>query len=93
VNVQKYSSTLSPFSGISFVNDSFNHVGLSQLIDNELGSRVKYVGYSYSDIIRNITNVLLSGGDVIEDIDTHLGSYLKEIPNNKVPSPDTVLRG
>jgi len=93
VKIQKYTNTVNPFAGISFVNHSFNKVGLNQLIDNELGSRVKYVGFSYSDIIRNMTNVFLSGGDVIEDIGSHLNAHLKEIPNNKVPSPDTVLRG
>lgn len=93
MKIQKYSNTVSPFAGISFSNHSFNNVGLSQLIDNELGCRVKYAGYSYSDIIRNLTNVFLSGGDVIEDIGTHLSSHLKEIPKNNVPSPDTILRG
>lgn len=44
-------------------------------------------------ILLNLTNVFLSGGNVVEDISTHLGEHLKEIPNNKVPSPDTVLRG
>ena len=93
MKIQKYTNTVSPFAGISFVNHTFNKTGLSQLIDTELGARVKYTGYSYSDIIRNMTNVFLSGGDVIEDIGTHLKTHLKEIPNNNVPSPDTVLRG
>ncbi len=93
MKIQKYTNTVSPFSGISFVNHAFNKIGLSQLIDTELGNRVKYVGYSYSDIIRNLCNVFLSGGDVIEDVSTHLGTHLKEIPNNDVPSPDTILRG
>jgi hypothetical protein len=93
VKIQKYGNSVSPFSGISFVNASFNKVGLSQLIDSELGKRVKYTGYSYSEIIRNLTNVFLSGGDVIEDVGTHLGVHLKEIPNNNVPSPDTIQRG
>jgi len=93
VKIQKYTNTVSPFAGISLVNNSFNKAGLNQLIDNELGSRVKYVGFSYSDIIRNLCNVFLSGGDVIEDVSTHLGSHLKEIPHNNVPSPDTMLRG
>jgi len=93
MKIQKYTNTISPFSGISFVNHFFNKSGLSQLIDKELGSRAKYAVYSYSDIIRNLTNVFLSGGNVIEDISTHLSSHLKEIPNNKVPSPDTILRG
>jgi hypothetical protein len=93
VKIQKYSNTVSPFSGISFVNHAFNKVGLSQLIDTEIGSRVKLVGYSYSEIIRNLSNVFLSGGDVIEDVSTHLGAHLQEMPNNNVPSPDTILRG
>ncbi len=91
--VQKYAATVSPYAGVSFVNQAFNNVGLSQLIDQELGSRVKYAGYSYSDIIRNLANIFLSGGDVIEDVGAHLGSCLKEIPSNNVPSPDTILRG
>ena len=93
MKIQKSQKTISPFAGISLVNYHFNKVGLSNLIDTELGSRVKYVGYSYSDIFRNLTNVFLSGGNVVEDISTHLGSHLKSIPNNSVPSPDTVLRG
>jgi len=93
VKIQKYNKTVSPFAGISFVNHSFNKVGLSQLIDTELGARVKTLGYSYSDIFRNLTNVFLSGGSVIEDINSHLREHLKDIPNNAVPSADTVLRG
>lgn len=93
MKVQKINKTISPFAGISFVNDYFEKTGLSQLIDKELGSRVKLFGYQYSDIIKNLTNVFLSGGDCVEDIGTHLGEHLKTIPGNNVPSPDTVLRG
>ncbi len=93
MKLQKYLKTVSPFGIISFVNYKFNQIGLSELIDNELGKRVTFKGFSYSDIIINLTNFFLSGGDVNEDISTHLGSHLKEIPNNKVPSPDTILRG
>ena len=93
MKIQKINKTVSPFSGISFVNHSFNKSGMSQLIDSELGSRIELFGYQYSDIIRNLSNVFFSGGDCIEDISTHLGDHLKVIPGNKVPSPDTVLRG
>jgi hypothetical protein len=93
LKVQNYKKSVSPFSGISFVNESFNSIGLSKLIDAELGKRVKYTGYSYSEIIRSLTNVFLSGGDVIEDVNSHLGTHLKGIPNNNVPSPDTIQRG
>ena len=93
MKVQKVSSNVSPFAGISFVNQSFNKSGLSQLIDNELGQRVKSFGFSYSEIIRNLTNVFCSGGSCAEDIQTHLGKHLKSIPGNNVPSADTTLRG
>ncbi|MEA1897907.1 MAG: IS1380 family transposase [Bacteroidota bacterium] len=92
MNIQKLNSSVSPFAGISFANNSFNKSGLSQLVDNELGRRVKTVGFDYSEIFRNLSNVFLSGGGVIEDISTHLGEHLKMIPGNNVPSPDTVLR-
>lgn len=93
MKVHKILSNVSPFAGISFVNNSFNETGISQLIDNELGTRVKTVGFSYSDIIRNQFNIFYSGGDCAEDIQTHLGEHLKSIPGNHVPSADTILRG
>ena len=93
MKIQNLNSTVSPFAGISFANNSFNKTGMSQLIDIELGNRVKTIGFDYSEIIRNLTNVFFCGGDVIEDISTHLGEHLKMIPANKVPSPDTVIRG
>ncbi|MCD4696792.1 MAG: IS1380 family transposase [Bacteroidales bacterium] len=93
MKIQKLSSSVSPFAGISFANNSFNKSGISQLIDIELGKRVKTIGFNYSEIFRNLSNVFFSGGDVIEDISTHLGEHLKMIPGNDVPSPDTVLRG
>lgn len=93
MKVQKIVSDVSPFSGISFVNNEFNNVGMTQLIDKELGTRVKLVGFSYSDIIRNLTNVFFSGGSCAEDIQTHLRKHLISIPGNHVPSADTILRG
>ena len=92
MKVQNYKTSVNPFSGNSLVNHHFNKSGMSQLIDYELGMRVKTIGYQYSEIFRNLTNVFLSGGDVIEDINTHFGEYLKSIPDNNVPSADTVLR-
>ena len=51
MKVQKISKSISPFAGVSLVNNEFEKSGMSQLIDNELGKRVKTVGYLYSDII------------------------------------------
>jgi len=92
MKIQNLKTKVSPFSGISLVNHHFNKIGLTQLIDKELGRRVKFAGYQYGEIFRNLSNVFLSGGSVIEDIDSHLKEHLKSIPNNNVPSPDTVLR-
>jgi hypothetical protein len=93
MKIQKISTHVSPFAGISFVNNEFNTSGLSQLIDNELGARVMTVGFSYSEIFRSLTNVFFSGGSCAEDVQTHLGNHLKSIPGNHVPSADTILRG
>jgi len=92
MKLQKISTTVSPFAGISFVHNEFVKVGMSHLIDNELGSRVKTVGFTYSDIIKNLVNIFYSGGDCAEDIQTHLGEHLKSIPGNSIPSADTILR-
>jgi hypothetical protein len=92
MKIRNYKTSVNPFSGNSLVNHHFNKSGMSQLIDNELGMRVKYTGYQYSEIFRNLSNIYLSGGDVIEDINTHFGEYLKSIPGNNVPSADTILR-
>lgn len=37
--------------------------------------------------------MFLSRGNVIEDVSSHLGTHLKETPNNNVPSPDKTQRG
>ncbi len=92
MKIQNFKTTVNPFSGNSLVNHYFNKSGLSQLVDSELGVRVKFAGYQYSEIFRNLTNVFLSGGNVIEDINTHFREHLKSIPDNNVPSADTVLR-
>jgi hypothetical protein len=93
MKLQKISTHVSPFAGISFVHNEFVKSGMSQLIDNELGYRVKTVGYLYSDILKNLANVFYCGGSCAEDIQTHLGEHLKSIPGNNVPSADTILRG
>jgi len=92
MKIQKISSTVSPFAGISYVNNEFNVSGMSQLIDNELGCRASTKGYTYANVIRNLSNVFFCGGDCAEDIQTHVGDDLKLIPGNLVSSADTVLR-
>ncbi len=50
INVQKSADTVSPLAGISFVNRLFDQVGMSNLIDNELGQRTRVTGYQYSEM-------------------------------------------
>jgi hypothetical protein len=38
--LQKVSQNVTPFAEISFVNNAFNQIGLSELIDTELGGDV-----------------------------------------------------
>ena len=58
MKLQIKSDNLSPFAGISFVNEEFDKVGMSQLIDSELGARVKFFGYSYSYIIKRLFDII-----------------------------------
>ncbi len=92
IKVQKISNNITPFAGISFINNEFNRIGLGNLIDNQLGIRVSTCGYQYSDIVRSWFDIFLCGGDCAEDIAQHLRPTLENIPQSKVPSPDTLLR-
>lgn len=93
MKLQKILTQVSPFAGINFINEDYDKSGFTQLIDNQLGTRCRPVGFSYSDIIKNLMNVFFCGGNCAEDIQSHLGEDLKAIPGNLVPSADTILRG
>ena len=57
-----------------------------------LGERSSTKGYTYGNVIRNLSNVFFCGADCAEDIQTHVGNDLKLIPGHVVSSADTVLR-
>ncbi|MDR1865528.1 MAG: hypothetical protein LBR08_08155 [Bacteroidales bacterium] len=92
VKVQKNSNVSTSFAGISFIVNEFTRSGLGKLIDNELDNRISRCGYQYSDIFRTWFNIFFCGGDCAEDIAQHLRPTLENIPETKVPSPDTLLR-
>jgi hypothetical protein len=56
MKIQKILANISPFADISFVNNEFNTIRLTQLIDNVLFARVITVGFFYSKIFRSLTN-------------------------------------
>lgn len=92
VKVQKSTQNVTPFGGISFIHNEFSRCGLSKLIDIELGKRSS-IGYQYSEIFNSWFDIFFCGGEVAEDIQEHLRPTLEQIPDNKVPSADTLLRG
>ena len=91
MKLQKVSQTITPFAGISFVHEEFNKSGLFNLIDNYLGIR-NTTSYGHGELFRTWFEVFLCGGEVAEDVQKHLRSTLENIPDNKVASPDTLLR-
>jgi hypothetical protein len=92
IRIQQISNNITPFAGISFIDNEFTRSGLGELINDQLNHRVSRVGYQYSDIFRAWFNIFFCGGNCAEDIAQHLRTTLKNLPQNKVPSPDTLLR-
>lgn len=83
------SDKIMPFGGIFSVIREFSSI--ERLIDSELGHRVKYVGYQYSEIMRTMMCNYLCGGDCMEDIKI-CQPGIEYMPGMKLCSPDTMLR-
>lgn len=49
MKIQKISSNASSFAEISFMNNSFNETGITQLTDNELDTNINAIGFLYSN--------------------------------------------
>jgi uncharacterized protein Veg len=93
MKVTNSAEKITPFGGFNFVFKSFRDSGLSDLIDRQLGMRVKTFGFSYSDIFTNHLAVYLNGGDCTEDVNDHLREHLQNVRGMRVCSADTILRG
>lgn len=93
MKVTKSAEKITPFGGFNFVFRSFNESGLANLIDKELGMRVKTIGFSYSDIFTNHLAIFFNGGDCTEDVNEHLREHLHNVRGMQVCSADTILRG
>lgn len=86
-------SKVNPFGGLNFCIDLLDKSGISELIDNHLGKRVKTFGFGYSEILMNQLSIFYTGGDCAEDINEHLCTHLKQVKGLSVCSADTILRG
>jgi hypothetical protein len=91
MKIEKNNQIINPFGGINFVIESIKQSGTLDVIDNQLGARPKQAQYSYSDLILGLWSVFFCGGDCAEDINEHLKSYLKSVPDMKVADADTIL--
>lgn len=85
-------SKLTPFGGLHLIHKKLKSNKFAQLVDNKLGSRVKTIGYSYSDIL--ITRIYTSfcGGGATEDVNYIRENTLNHLKNFSAPSADTILR-
>ena len=59
------------FAGLFFPLMEMRTIGLSSLINSDLGLRASGLGYSYSEIVENLFAIFYAGGDCIEDIHSH----------------------
>ncbi len=92
MKVTTTTENISAYGGLNFISETFNNLDFAFLIDNRLGKRSLQAKFSYSDVIKNLWMLFLSGGDCAEDIEEHLKSDFLQIPNLKVCSPDTIGR-
>jgi len=93
IKVQKSNQEVNPFGGLNFIAENIKTSGISEIIDNQLGSRGSRAIYSYSDIFTALFMVFYAGGDRMEDIDDNLKDKFNDVENLLVPSPDTIGRG
>jgi uncharacterized protein Veg len=93
IKVQKSNQEVNPFGGLNFISKSIKESMISDIIDNQLGSRGSRATYSYSDIFTALFMVFYAGGDRMEDIDENLKDKFNDVDDLLVPSPDTIGKG
>jgi len=91
--LKKLDSKLTPFGGLLLIHSKLQSKKLSGFIDSKLGSRVKTVGYNYSDILTTRIYTSFCGGSATEDVNYIRENTLSHLKNFAVPSADTILRG
>lgn len=93
MKITQSNENITPFGGFNFCHELLRKSGIPSLIDSNLGKRVRYTGFDYSDILTNHFAIFLNGGDCTEDINEHLRSHLEKVRGLSVCSADTILRG
>ena len=88
-----FNSNISPFGGISLIHKQLLSQNIVNFIDNQLGQRVKTVGYHYSELILSRIYTSFCGGNATEDVNYIRENTLSHLKDIRIPSADTILRG
>jgi len=91
--IKTFDSNVTPFGGIHLIHKQLLAHGAIDFIDNQLGARVKTIGYNYSDILLARIYTAFCGGNATEDVNYVRGNTLKQLKGINIPSADTILRG
>ena len=75
MKITKSHAKINPFGGLNFCIDLLKTEGITQLIDQHLGQRVRYAGFDFSEILINQLSIYFTGGDCAEDINVHLREH------------------
>jgi len=88
-----FNSNVTPFGGIHLIHEQLFAHGAIDFIDNQLGARVKTIGYNYSDILLSRIYTAFCGGNATEDVNYVRDNTLRNLKGIGIPSADTILRG
>ena len=86
-------SQVTPFGGLHLIHKQLSSKKFGQFIDDQLGARVKTVGYHYSELFLTRLYTTFCGGSATEDVNYIRENTLEQLKCFKVPSADTILRG
>ena len=86
-------SKVTPFGGLHLIHKQLSSKKFGQFIDDQLGARVKTVGYNYSELFLTRLYTTFCGGSATEDVNYIRENTLEQLKCFKVPSADTILRG
>jgi len=86
-------SKVTPFGGLHLIHNQLSLKKFAQFIDRYLGSRVKTVGYNYSELFLTRIYTTFCGGSATEDVNYIRENTLEDLKDFRAPSADTILRG